>query len=362
MLAVADNVGQVHLFMEGSYLLGTLALREASFPRSVYKLRDHFFAHLGPAAPGEGAVDVRPLTVKLPYLMTRHCRDVARVSTAARELVSYVIHVIKDMRDAWFGSEPQSGARDLGPKWIQSLEARQAKEFGRKYSLRLGFEGLAQGHPRGGPACIARFDMPAHDGSVLRGTYGLSWERRAYEREGALSVRIHLPVRSAKMKGVEHAEVGDHDDRCSSEASGHVRKARGTSAAAVVLASAGSSGMGCVVRMTWHSSNRRGIANSSSARPEYAVCQFKIASVEACLEYTASAIIQSSWLAAAARKELLRFREFMKWIRYGKWRSSRAIPPDSQASGRDEPDEHGGGSQRPAPPTRHPRGERVPDV
>ena len=36
-----------------------------------------------------------------------------------------------------------------------------------------------------------------------------------------------------------------------------------------------------------------------------------------CLEYTATGIIHANWLAATARKELLRFREFMKWIRYG---------------------------------------------
>ena len=28
-------------------------------------------------------------------------------------------------------------------------------------------------------------------------------------------------------------------------------------------------------------------------------------------------IFQASWLATVARKELLRFKEFMKWIRYG---------------------------------------------
>lgn len=59
------------------------------------------------------------------------------------------------------------------------------------------------------------------------------------------------------------------------------------------------------------------LLNRTVTRPQYAVCNFKPFEVEACLEYTASAIFQASWLASVTRKELLRFKEFMKWIRYG---------------------------------------------
>ena len=132
VLAVADDSGQIHMFMEGSYLLGTISTVKENYPRSLYKFKEFFFAHMGPSSLDEGAVAVMPYAMKIPYLNTRHCRDVARVSTASRELAAYILHVVKDMRDAWLGTETQGGARDLGPKWLQSLEARQAKEFGRK--------------------------------------------------------------------------------------------------------------------------------------------------------------------------------------------------------------------------------------
>ena len=250
VLAVADNVGHVHLFMEGSYLLGSLPICEATYPRSLYKLRDHFFAHLGPSSPGEGAVSLLPHTLKLPYLATRHCRDVGRVSTAARELVSYVIHVIKDMRDAWFGNESQGGARDLGPKWIQSLEARQQNEFGRKCGARRTYVRGAHGHRRAGAVCIVGPDVSAHNGAIVGVPYGLPGERGAYEREGALAVRITFARvrRPLTTPREEYAKVGDHDGRRAGEAPGHVREACGAGPAAVASALAGGSGMGCAVR------------------------------------------------------------------------------------------------------------------
>ena len=135
ILAVADNLGYIHLFLEGSYPLGAVYFRSKLFPRSLYKLRDHFFAHIGPSAPAaDPAVTLFPSVVQLPYLTGRHMRDVARVSSSARELLSYAMRVVKDMRVAWWGQEGSPGARTLGPKWLQSLEDRQKNEFGRKFS------------------------------------------------------------------------------------------------------------------------------------------------------------------------------------------------------------------------------------
>ena len=130
ILAVSDSLGNLHLFLEGSYPLGAVPTQPKCFPRSLYKLREHFFSHIGPPSPGDAAVGLLPHVVRLPYLTGRHVRDVARVSSSARDLLGYTMRVVKDMRAAWFGSDTQPGARDLGPKWLQSLESRLASAFG----------------------------------------------------------------------------------------------------------------------------------------------------------------------------------------------------------------------------------------
>lgn len=134
VLAVSDNLGRVHLFLEGSYPLGCVRIGSGdTAPRALYKLREYLFVHPGPASdPASPAVPLRPVVLRLSYLTGRHFRDVARVSSAARELVWYAMRVVKDMRNTWFGSDSNAGARDLGPKWVQALEERQRNEFGRK--------------------------------------------------------------------------------------------------------------------------------------------------------------------------------------------------------------------------------------
>ena len=59
-------------------------------------------------------------------------RDVARVSTSARELAWYTFRVIKEMRATWFGSDTNQGARDMGAKWLRALDERQLEKYGCK--------------------------------------------------------------------------------------------------------------------------------------------------------------------------------------------------------------------------------------
>ncbi len=134
ILAVADTLGFVHMYLEGTYRMGPVYIpRGKHFPRSFYKHREYFFPHIGPITPNsDGAVGLFPHIIKLPYLPGRHLRDVARASTAALDLLSYALRVVKDMRAVWFGSETQVGARELGPKWVQALNSRQATAFGRE--------------------------------------------------------------------------------------------------------------------------------------------------------------------------------------------------------------------------------------
>ena len=42
----------------------------------------------------------------------------------------------------------------------------------------------------------------------------------------------------------------------------------------------------------------------------------------ACLDLTGRAVVIASWLASVARRELIRFREFISWLRFGKQKRS----------------------------------------
>ena len=50
----------------------------------------------------------------------------------------------------------------------------------------------------------------------------------------------------------------------------------------------------------------------------YGVCELKKDDIAQAMTMAGRAIFSASWLSAAARRELSRFREFMKWLRFGK--------------------------------------------
>jgi len=52
-------------------------------------------------------------------------------------------------------------------------------------------------------------------------------------------------------------------------------------------------------------------------RPRYALFELPAEDIRRCLELTSRAIVISSWLAAVARRELTRFKEFISWLNFG---------------------------------------------
>ena len=63
----------------------------------------------------------------------------------------------------------------------------------------------------------------------------------------------------------------------------------------------------------------RSLSPPSLIRPRmYGVCELKKDDIAQAMTMAGRAIFSASWLSAAARRELSRFREFMKWLRFGK--------------------------------------------
>lgn len=135
ILAVSDDLGYLHCYLDGSFPLGAISLAPNHSVTSLSKDMKWptFLAHL--RAPGKDTKDttfLSPTIIKIPLLDKRQPRDLARLSSTARELMWYLIRVVREMKVVWFGSDSISGARELGPRWVQALEAKQQDQFGRR--------------------------------------------------------------------------------------------------------------------------------------------------------------------------------------------------------------------------------------
>jgi anaphase-promoting complex subunit 4 len=53
-------------------------------------------------------------------------------------------------------------------------------------------------------------------------------------------------------------------------------------------------------------------------RPQYTLFELSPQDIGHCLELTNRAIVAAAWLAASARQELSRFKDFIAWLRFGK--------------------------------------------
>jgi len=129
ILLTTDNQGHVFPFLDGLYPLGVVSFGS----EYLLGLAKHQSKYLFAGQPNlkSGSVlqtCLKPTTFTLPLLATRKARDLAKLSSTARELMWYLVRVVKEMRDSWCGSESQTGAREFGMKWIQALEEKQ-KEF-----------------------------------------------------------------------------------------------------------------------------------------------------------------------------------------------------------------------------------------
>ncbi|KAH7883604.1 anaphase-promoting complex, cyclosome, subunit 4-domain-containing protein [Phlebopus sp. FC_14] len=135
LLVLVDERGVLHSFLDGSYFLGSVHLTDGQTRLTCTGLFKHpseplFLLH--PQNPSSDilSVGVQPVSVDIPLLGTAAVRDFARLSSAARELTWYIMHVLNEVRESWLGSETVTGARHIGIKWVYALEKRLHEQFG----------------------------------------------------------------------------------------------------------------------------------------------------------------------------------------------------------------------------------------
>ncbi|KAG6879286.1 hypothetical protein C0992_003890 [Termitomyces sp. T32_za158] len=117
LLVLADSCGSLHYYLDGTFPLGN-------------RTKSTFIVYYAAKMQKTIATSLHPIIVDAPLLDKRYIRDMAKLSSTARELVCYCINTVKEMHATWFGLETLDGARHLGSKWIQALEAKQKDQFG----------------------------------------------------------------------------------------------------------------------------------------------------------------------------------------------------------------------------------------
>ncbi|KAJ7786332.1 anaphase-promoting complex, cyclosome, subunit 4-domain-containing protein [Mycena metata] len=272
ILVASDDAGHIHCFLDGSYHLGPVALGTNLLIPSLFKMptRPLFIVYPQETDQDARRTDLPPLFVRLPMLEDRQVRDMARISSSSRELVWYCIRVVKEMRAVWFGSETLSGARELGPKWIRALEKRQREQFGQQEpTAMLDLTCLLLT----GRASEALTDFLGSDEQMS--------ERGIQKWESSVTEAL-VKLRDFSEKRVAPACQRLH----------------------LILEEV----------LGW------------SQLPQYSSFQLVTQDIETCLELTGRAIFIASWLAAVARRELSRFKEFVIWIRA----ETTAVNPPSE--------------------------------
>ncbi|KAG9000900.1 hypothetical protein FRB93_012505 [Tulasnella sp. JGI-2019a] len=133
LLIASDDIGQLYIFLEGSYPLGQVSLGTTCSTTCIVKPSQEkpvLLAHNFDLA--ERSTSLLPVSIELPLLASPSLRSVSKMSTSVRALLVYVARVLEDMRRAWFGTDSLDGGRDAGKKWIKLLEEKERQLEGRK--------------------------------------------------------------------------------------------------------------------------------------------------------------------------------------------------------------------------------------
>ncbi|KAG6813275.1 hypothetical protein H0H92_012689 [Tricholoma furcatifolium] len=224
------------------------------------QMRPVFHAHISALVQETVVTTLRPTVIETPLLAKRHVRDMAKLSTTAKELMRYCMHAVKDSHATWFGSESFSGARTLGPNWIQTLEAKQKEQFGQhEPNAILDLTTLLVA----GRASDSLLDF--------LGSGDLMSERSIQKWESTMTEAL-IKLRDYSEKRIAPACQRLH----------------------LVLAEI------------------QGWAQLS----EFAHFELVLEEINGCLSLTNQMIVLAAWLAATARRDLSRFRNFLQWLRF----------------------------------------------
>lgn len=129
---MTDRSGYLFSYLDGTFPLGSIPLGAKTDFTSILKhpSQPFFVGSRRFIKDNISRTSLSPTIINFPLLAQRKSRDLAKLSSTSRELVWYILRVVKEMREVWYGSDSNTGAREFGPKWVQTLEAKQREDFG----------------------------------------------------------------------------------------------------------------------------------------------------------------------------------------------------------------------------------------
>ncbi|KAF8872130.1 anaphase-promoting complex, cyclosome, subunit 4-domain-containing protein [Gymnopilus junonius] len=261
VLMIADDSGRLLCYLDGTFPLGFIPSGSKTDIISLVKhpSRPLFVGHS--RTLGANPRTFLNLTaIDIPLLSQRITRDFAKLSSASRELIWYSMRVVKDMREAWYGSESISGARELGPKWVRSLEEKQKEQFGQEDPT-----------PILDLTCLLTTGRATESLTDFLGSSEQMSERGIQKWEITVSDAL-IKLRDSSEKRIAPA----------------------------------------LQRLILILDELHGWAKL----PQFRLFELQMDQVTQCIDLASRGIVVTSWLAALVRRELLRFREFMTWLRY----------------------------------------------
>ncbi|KAL1737184.1 anaphase-promoting complex, cyclosome, subunit 4-domain-containing protein [Schizophyllum commune] len=263
ILAAADEAGRIYTLLDGCFPMGAASYASPAPFTTLFMHKDPLepllFLHPMIVLDSRPCTDVLPTTLDIRLLRERHVRDFARLSSAARELAHYMTRLTKDMRDVWYGGESHTGARLLGPKFLSEFEKKQ-QEF------------------------------------------------RQYQAAGMLDLTHLLVTGKCTESLLDFLASSEHTSdralqRWDSAVTEALTKLRDTSERRIAPAC---QRLHLIMEevLGW------------SQLPQYALFNLDRIEVQRCLDMIGRGLIVFNWLATAAREELMRFREFISWVRH----------------------------------------------
>ncbi|KAG6899924.1 hypothetical protein C0993_005314 [Termitomyces sp. T159_Od127] len=262
LLVFADSGGLMHYYLDGTFPLGTIAMGSDLFVNSLIKDRttSTFIVYYATKIQETIATSLHPIIVDAPLLDKRYIRDMAKLSSTARELVWYCMNTVKEMHETWVGSETFDGARHLGSKWIQALEAKQKDHFGQIQ-----------------PNAILDLTTLLVTGRATDSVLDFLGSGEQMSERGILKWESTMTEALAKLRDYSEKRITPACQRLH-----------------LVL------------------EEIQGWAQLSVFAP----FELSLKDINTCLEMTMQMIVLSAWLAATARQELFRFKAFLHWLRF----------------------------------------------
>lgn len=131
MVVAADDHCQCHFFLDATYPLGSFSVGEVENGMTAYissltpaPVGEITFYHTSYQVGDKVMTSTVPRLADLAPLRSPQTREVAKASSAARDLAWYMLRAMDEMRNTWIG-EQGDGAHAIGPKWIKEIETRQ---------------------------------------------------------------------------------------------------------------------------------------------------------------------------------------------------------------------------------------------